>query len=355
MRKIVLMVVILTMISTAWVSAETVVSQERRSQVIESQSNVKKAPVKENDAADKKIVENGSAADSSVVPKENGKSNVTVTAKVDSKKKNIYHGVSVYTTRNDTDDEYNAALLDAKRNAVEQAGTYLEVKTEMKNFEITADDVKVMSSAVVRLVPNTIRKEIVSSENGVKKIRVEADFEVNVTVLGQEYAHKIKDLDLIVSISKSSINNAYLASTYRIFKKNLKSIDATIELSVWYYENYKRIRHEIRFGAYRADENEAPVVISEKYPLTFVFYPKNGDSEILNVTPEYANNYIPGDSPCLTFAMQKARYIANWAELKVIMKYYRKDGTVQEVIIPQKVLNQWRDMILSPQNLIDKN
>ncbi len=163
MRKIILVAVIITMISSSWVSAETVVRQERRFQVTESQSNVKKAPVKENKAADKKMVENGSATDkvaveSNSVTKENGQSNVTATAKEDNEKKNIYHGVSVYTTRNDTEEKYNAALLDAKRNAVEQAGTYIEVHTDMKNFEITTDEVKVLSAVVVRLVPNSIKK-----------------------------------------------------------------------------------------------------------------------------------------------------------------------------------------------------
>ncbi|MBR5163048.1 MAG: hypothetical protein IKW79_03385, partial [Schwartzia sp.] len=68
--------------------------------------------------------------------------------------KDIFTGVTVYTVDDDEDEEdaFEVALLDAKRDAVEQAGTYIEIMTNMRNYEITTDDVKVLSAAVVKMV-----------------------------------------------------------------------------------------------------------------------------------------------------------------------------------------------------------
>ncbi len=43
------------------------------------------------------------------------------------------------------------ALLNAKRLAVEQAGTYVESYSKVKNFQLTADEVKIMASGVMEV------------------------------------------------------------------------------------------------------------------------------------------------------------------------------------------------------------
>jgi len=44
------------------------------------------------------------------------------------------------------------ALLDAKRTAIEQAGTYVESYSETKNYRLTADEIKVIASGVMEVM-----------------------------------------------------------------------------------------------------------------------------------------------------------------------------------------------------------
>lgn len=353
MRKIVLMVVILTMVSSSWVFAETTVSHERRSHVVENQSDVKEAPVKENKTASKKTAENGSNDDMKAVERNTvGQSNVAVKAKIDNEKKNIYHGVSVYTTRNDTEEKYNAALLDAKRNAVEQAGTYIEVHTDMKNFEITTDEVKVLSTAVVKMVPNSLKKQVVSNTNGVMEIRVEADFEVNVTKLHDVIKDKTKDLYMLAT---KVINGVNIQSIWFNKREDGTHNDISIGVSVTYYNDYKKCTHELFFMAWRELENDLPVIISEKYPLAIVFTPQQGEKQYIYITPKDAYSYSGGDVMSIHFKLKTVGYIANWSRYRVSLRYYEKDGTMRETFIPQKVLDQWREMIVAPKALVEHN
>ena len=66
----------------------------------------------------------------------------------------------------------------------------------MENFVITRDDVKVMSSAVVKLIPNTIKKQIISDIDGEKTIKVEADYEISTTHL-EETINAKRPADII--------------------------------------------------------------------------------------------------------------------------------------------------------------
>lgn len=357
MRKIVLMIVILTMISSSWVFAETTVSHERRSHVLESQSDVKKAPMKENKITAKKTTENDSAndktdAESNTVSKNNGQSNVTVKAASDIEKKNIYHGVSVYTTRNDAEEKYNAALLDAKRNAVEQAGTFIEVHTDMKNFEITTDEIKVLSTAVVKLVPNSVKKQVVSNTNGIMKIRVEADFEVDITKLHDVVKEKTKDSYILVT---KVINGVNINSIWFNKREDGKRNDISIGVSITYYNDYRKIFHEIFFTAWRDLENDIPVIISEKYPLAIVFTPQQGEKEYIYISPKDAYSYSSGDVLSIHFRLKTAGYIANWARYRVSLRYYEKNGIMKETFIPQNVLDQWREMIVAPQAIVENS
>jgi|SRR3989344_578491 len=47
------------------------------------------------------------------------------------------------------------ALLQAKRTALEQAGTYVESYSKVKNFQLTEDEIKVITSGLISLRVNS--------------------------------------------------------------------------------------------------------------------------------------------------------------------------------------------------------
>jgi len=69
------------------------------------------------------------------------------------------------------DDAKSFAVNDAKRNALEQVGTYLESSMEMKDYMVTKDEIKTYTAGV-------IKTEILSSENKV----IEGTFAIEVKI-----------------------------------------------------------------------------------------------------------------------------------------------------------------------------
>lgn len=260
----------------------------------------------------------------------------------------IYHGVSTYTTKNDTTDEYNAALLDAKRNAVEQAGTYIVNTTKMEKFEIKTDDVKVMSSAIVKLIPNSVRKEVIESNNGYKTIRLYADFEINNDSLMNQLMPKVKDLTLHVSKIGNMVS---IFSYYQNFREQSTQLNFSLSLSAMFYNNYKKMTHTIDFTAWRGLVGDTPVIISEEFPLTFTFYSEAKEPQVIKITPKVAQMYSGGDSPSIKFSFNSPGYITAWANYKVVVGFYEKNGNKVEAVIPHYVLEQWRDMLISPKSM----
>jgi len=57
-----------------------------------------------------------------------------------------------YLGDNDTrTDGHRLALMDAKRNALEKAGTYVESITEVKDFQLTRDDIRTYTAGIVEV------------------------------------------------------------------------------------------------------------------------------------------------------------------------------------------------------------
>ena len=260
----------------------------------------------------------------------------------------IYHGVSTYTTKDDTSDEYNAALLDAKRNAIEQAGTFIVSVTKMEKFELKADDVKVMSSAIVKLVPNSVKKEVIDNNNGYKTIRVYADFEINNDSLMKKLMEKQKDLKLTVSKMGNMVS---IFSYYTKTREQSTQLDFSLSLAAMFFDNYKKMTHQIGFTAWRGVEGDTPVIISEEYPLTLTFYRDQQPPQSLKITPKAAEMYNIGDSTSVKFSFDSPKYITAWADCKVVISFYEKNGNKIEAIVPHHVLKQWRDIILSPKSM----
>lgn len=73
------------------------------------------------------------------------------------------------------------ALEDAKRLALEQAGTYLESLTIVENNAVTLDRIKVIARGTAKLVPGSIRKqyETIDPSTGAQRLVLTAQFAID--------------------------------------------------------------------------------------------------------------------------------------------------------------------------------
>ena len=267
--------------------------------------------------------------------------------------KDIFTGVTVYTVDDDEDEEaaFDVALLDAKRDAVEQAGTYIEITTNMINYKITTDDVKVLSAAVVKLVPGSIKQQIVSEKDGTKTIRLEAKYHVDTKHLEQGlFPGKEKDLQLSVSRNERDIS---LHSMYTIFKNGRIDYDAWLDFYITFDRSYNPTFTAFMVRFYRTGEKDVPVVMSDKHPVKMHIYKGRDVKDFVFVNPEQSSG------PQASFAVRNLNLLKTivkwWESDKVCMEFYQKDGTIYEIVIPRKVLNQWYDMIINPWKVVTES
>lgn len=81
---------------------------------------------------------------------------------------------------NDTrTDAKRLALLDAKRLALEQAGTYIESITEVKNLDISKDEIRAYTAGIVELIEHTTRT-ILEGETTIVQVEVTAKIDTDV-------------------------------------------------------------------------------------------------------------------------------------------------------------------------------
>jgi len=80
---------------------------------------------------------------------------------------------------NDTkNDAKRICFLEAKRLAIEKAGTYIESSTEVKNFQLTRDEIRTFAGAIVKI--DIVSEEIkFVGENQVILINVKADVDID--------------------------------------------------------------------------------------------------------------------------------------------------------------------------------
>ncbi|MBO4852661.1 MAG: hypothetical protein J5477_03430 [Schwartzia sp.] len=264
--------------------------------------------------------------------------------------KDIFTGVTVYTVDDDEDEEdaFEVALLDAKRDAVEQAGTYIEIMTNMRNYEITTDDVKVLSAAVVKMVPGSIKQQIISEKDGTKTIRLEAKYHVDTKHLEQGlFPGREKDLQLSVRRHNRSIG---LESMYNVFKDGRTDYEAYFWFVIMYDIAYKPTSASFHVVFNRTGEQDVPVIMSEKHPVE-IQLDYGGNVK----TVEFANpTQSSGSRASLTvFSLGLLNVIPKWwGADKVCLEFYQKDGTTYEIVVPRKVLNQWHDMIVNPRKVV---
>src|SRR5574341_393912 len=85
---------------------------------------------------------------------------------------------------NDTrTDAKRLALLDAKRQALEQVGTYLEGVTEVKNLRVTKDEIRSYTAGIVEVVEQATRTTL---EGETTVVRVDVTVKVDTAVVTRQ-------------------------------------------------------------------------------------------------------------------------------------------------------------------------
>jgi tetratricopeptide (TPR) repeat protein len=85
---------------------------------------------------------------------------------------------------NDTKtDAKRLALLDAKRLALEQVGTYLEGVTEVKNLSVTKDEIRSYTAGIVEVTEQATRTEL---EGETTVVRVDVTVKVDTAVVARQ-------------------------------------------------------------------------------------------------------------------------------------------------------------------------
>lgn len=266
--------------------------------------------------------------------------------------KDIFTGVTVYTVDDDEDEEaaFEVALLDAKRDAVEQAGTYIEITTNMINYKITTDDVKVLSATVVKLIPGSINQQVVSEKDGAKTIRLEAKYHVDTKHLEQGlFPGRVKDLQLSVT-QDQQLKRIMISSIYNVFKSQSHHIDVALYFSIGYDLKFHPNRFCFGTFAFRQGEDEIPIIMSDKHPVKLLSYKNGSVQEVTFINPNYENG---PNSVMRVYSLESIKTFVKLSEGdKVFLQLYQKDGKTYEIVVPRKVLNQWHDIMFNPQKVV---
>lgn len=132
------------------------------------------------------------------------------------------------------------ALEDAKRLALEQAGTYLESLTIVENNTVTLDRIKVIARGTAKLVPGSIRKQYttIDSNTGAQKLILEAQFAIDPDEVTAELNRARSGPDLGAAQDKY---DAVIAEDQRLQAELLQTTDEAKRGEL--IEKYQRSRN----------------------------------------------------------------------------------------------------------------
>ncbi|MGA2331009.1 MAG: tetratricopeptide repeat protein [Syntrophales bacterium] len=193
------------------------------------------------------------------------------------------------------------ALLNAKRIAVEQAGTYVESYSKVKNFQLTADEIKILASGVMEVTVLDKKRTVVGDGF---RFWVKIKALVNSDKMDQ-MAGKVKDKAVIEDYKK--IQDAYDRSQKEIevLKKQLlqakgdqkKDVEAKItadekqfQANEWYEKGRKLLGSAQWYGKKEDYDKalEAFTVVIAMDPQYAKAYVYRGDIYLEEKNPEKA-------------------------------------------------------------------
>jgi tetratricopeptide (TPR) repeat protein len=137
-------------------------------------------------------------------------------------------GISFIGSGITVDDAKMFAVNDAKRNALEQVGTYLESSMEMKDYMITKDEIQTYTAGI-------LKAEVLSSENKV----VEGTFAIEVLIKAEIDTEYLKNR--LTSIQNDAPLKKMLEEQKRLNDKLTKEINELKEQKTGYIEKSKDI------------------------------------------------------------------------------------------------------------------
>ena len=95
------------------------------------------------------------------------------------------------------------ALLNAKRNAIEQAGTYIESYSKVKNFQLTHDEIQVVTSGIMEVTVLDKKRNLI--EDAIK-FWVKIMAKVSTDKLG-EMGKRVKEKHFVEDYKQLQKNN----------------------------------------------------------------------------------------------------------------------------------------------------
>ncbi len=121
-------------------------------------------------------------------------------------------------------DAKRMCFLEAKRKVLEKAGTYIESQTQIKNFQLTKDEINSYSAALLKV--ETVKEEWkLAGENMVVFMTVRA--EVDTDYIEKQLGRIKKDTSVQKKIKDQQARLQDLEKTVVNLQKQLGSVDAT--------------------------------------------------------------------------------------------------------------------------------
>jgi tetratricopeptide (TPR) repeat protein len=136
------------------------------------------------------------------------------------------------------------ALLQAKRVAIEQAGTYIESYSKVKNFQLTHDEIQVLASGVMEVTILDKKRTIVG--DGVN-FWVKIKAKVSTDEIG-EMARKVKEKSVVEEYKRLQRDYENLADEFALLKKQLKEAK--------YVAEKRQVETKIAYSERRFQSNE---------------------------------------------------------------------------------------------------
>lgn len=125
-------------------------------------------------------------------------------------------------------DGHRLALMEAKRNALEKAGTYVESITEVKDFQLTRDDIRTYTAGIVKVEETSEPKwEMVGQTQRITvSVKARIDTDVVTNRIGALRQNKEATQELKEARKKTQENERKVAEANRQLKKAKKGSPA---------------------------------------------------------------------------------------------------------------------------------
>jgi len=172
------------------------------------------------------------------------------------------------------------ALLQAKRVAIEQAGTYIESYSKVKNFQLTQDEIQVLASGVMEVTILDKKRTVV--EDGIR-FWVKINAKVSTDKM-QEMVRKVKEKSVVHDYKLLQQDYEKLAKELELLKKQLREPKSDAEKRA---VEVKISDSERRFRANEWFEKGRRLLFNEKYDEAFEAFTNS-----INIDPGNAQAYV---------------------------------------------------------------